>query len=305
MKKNMAIAVIVVLFLLEIITISPSMTAVKTIFVDDDGNADFTHIQDAINSANENDIIYVYNGTYIEHIIINKSIHLIGENTQTTIIKSLEKKDIIQVLDTYLVTISGFTIQNDLEFQEYLAGIFLKNSTDVIIEHNSISGCFDAILLKSSHCLISHNILNKNKIGISFGHYRTNYIPKFTRTYSKSMLSHDYNIITKNSIMNNSENGISICYSSNNNITENCIYHNNYGMKLQQSSNNIISQNNFIENDINAFAFDVSTNLWNNNYWDTWIGIHLSILSMMPYYIPGTILANIDWNPADNPHNFL
>jgi nitrous oxidase accessory protein len=302
MKKNMAMAVIVVFFLLEIIIISPSMTAVKTIYVDDDGIADYTHIQDAINAANENDIVYVYNGTYNEHILLNKAIQLIGENANSTIIKSLEKKDIIQVLNTEMVTISDFTIQNDIEFQEYLAGIYLKNSTDVVIEHNSISGCFDAILLKSSYCVISHNILDKNKIGISFGHYRDSYIDKFTTTYLDNILSHEYNIIIKNSITNNSETGISISYSSENKITENCIFHNTFGIKLQQSSNNKISQNDFIENTINAFAFDVCANMWNNNYWDNWIGLHLSILSMMPYYIPGTLFSNIDWNPAENPH---
>jgi pectin methylesterase-like acyl-CoA thioesterase len=52
--------------------------AAKTWHVDDDGadysEANFTTIQDAITASSDGDIIIVYDGTYQENIIINKSI---------------------------------------------------------------------------------------------------------------------------------------------------------------------------------------------------------------------------------------
>ena len=50
--------------------------------------ADFTCIQNAINAASSNDVIYVYSGVYYENIVINKSIKIMGENNGNTIIAS-------------------------------------------------------------------------------------------------------------------------------------------------------------------------------------------------------------------------
>ncbi len=58
-----------------------------TIYVDDDGGADYTKIQDAINHASNGDTIYVFSGIYYENVIINKyNIKIVGENKNTTII---------------------------------------------------------------------------------------------------------------------------------------------------------------------------------------------------------------------------
>lgn len=38
----------------------------KTIYVDDDGTADYKNIQMAIENASIGDTVYVYNGTYID-----------------------------------------------------------------------------------------------------------------------------------------------------------------------------------------------------------------------------------------------
>src|SRR4030042_7035615 len=58
----------------------------STWIVDDDGPADFSTIQEAINAADDGDTVFVRNGTYYEHIVINKTISLIGENPEDTII---------------------------------------------------------------------------------------------------------------------------------------------------------------------------------------------------------------------------
>ena len=56
------------------------------IYVDNGGGADYTQIQDAIDNADDGNIIYVQNGTYFETLVINKSISLIGASPDKTII---------------------------------------------------------------------------------------------------------------------------------------------------------------------------------------------------------------------------
>jgi len=46
----------------------------------------YTKIQDAIDDAEDGYTVYIYAGTYYENVVVNKTIDLIGENTDTTII---------------------------------------------------------------------------------------------------------------------------------------------------------------------------------------------------------------------------
>lgn len=50
------------------------------IVVDDDGGADYTTIQDAIDNANQGDTICVGTGTYSETVSVNKAVTVTGEN---------------------------------------------------------------------------------------------------------------------------------------------------------------------------------------------------------------------------------
>jgi nitrous oxidase accessory protein len=92
----------------------------RTIVVPDD----YPTIAEAIGNATESDTILVRTGTYDEHsLVITKSISLIGENAENTIIKDIDSPtplfgSSIMVGPTAItisadnVTISGFTINN-------------------------------------------------------------------------------------------------------------------------------------------------------------------------------------------------
>ena len=46
--------------------------------VDDEGDGDFINIQDAIDNANDNDIICIYSGEYEGNVTIDKEVEIIG-----------------------------------------------------------------------------------------------------------------------------------------------------------------------------------------------------------------------------------
>ena len=64
----------------EKVNIAMNSTFMETITVDDEGDGDFTSIQDAIDAAEDGYIIWVYSGIYQETLdIIDKDITLIGK----------------------------------------------------------------------------------------------------------------------------------------------------------------------------------------------------------------------------------
>ena len=90
MKKYILIILIIFLsfyILLNFSNIVKSDTNEKnTLYVGGTGKGNYSSIKEAINIALNGNLIYVYNGSYFENISINKSINLIGENNEHTII---------------------------------------------------------------------------------------------------------------------------------------------------------------------------------------------------------------------------
>ncbi len=86
------------------------------------GQGNFLYLQDAINISSNGDTILIYNGFYHENIIINKSINLIGENRNNTVIDGKENFEIIKINSSY-VNITNIKIQNGS-----ICGILIEDS---------------------------------------------------------------------------------------------------------------------------------------------------------------------------------
>jgi nitrous oxidase accessory protein NosD len=135
-------------------TIYQNPTAQSTniiIYVDDDNtqgpwdgtqNHPYQYIQDAINHAQPKDQIYVFNGTYYEHLHINKPLTIQGESNQHTIIDGYYISHIIYIT-SHNVTLAHFTIQ-----------------------HSGITTNDAAIYISHHHTILKENIIQHNNYGI-------------------------------------------------------------------------------------------------------------------------------------------
>ena len=155
---------IIILILIGSIFIVGSHNSVygETLYVDDDGGADYTSIQDAIDNASDGDTIYVYNGTYYGNIVVDKSIDLIGENRDTTIIDGMQSDDALWIKSPS-VNFSEFTVMNS-SIGSWSSGIRVIeknwwNESDPpdILSNITISDCF----VKNSCCGIWTSYANK------------------------------------------------------------------------------------------------------------------------------------------------
>ncbi|MCD6572855.1 MAG: right-handed parallel beta-helix repeat-containing protein, partial [Thermoplasmata archaeon] len=131
------------------------------LYVGGSGAGNYTKIQDAINAANDGDTIFVYSGIYHENVVIDKSIHLIGEDKNTTIIDGNNAGDVVKIIADD-VTISGFTVQNSGS-DWHNAGIKLDNVQNCHIEHVTVSNnkYYGIMLWYSTNCFITNtNAIN-------------------------------------------------------------------------------------------------------------------------------------------------
>jgi parallel beta-helix repeat protein len=230
----------------------------------------YTTIQEAIDAPNttKGDTIEVDTGTYYEHVIIRKSITLVGEARDTTIIDGNGTGPIIRIAANY-VTVSNFTTKNaGTDISEMYSGnppVCINEGMgthDVKVENNVLLSAVWGILLHGvsavnvSNNIISNIALYAIDLGASYGEHNRNV------TISNNLI-HDFESFGINidgdsqycSIVNNTvENGFSgIDLGSNietliapsNNLVDGNILSNNIAMNLLVESREGSSQEGY------------------------------------------------------------
>ena len=118
---------------------------------------DYPTIQAAINQANPGDTIQVSPGTYQETLFINKTLTLIGEDKNNTILEGSGCGSTVIQANLTTVNISGFTIKGGSN------GIWLEKCSGSVITGNNITATSRSIWLHYSHNnTISDNIVSDN-----------------------------------------------------------------------------------------------------------------------------------------------
>ena len=241
------------------------------LFVGGTGIGNYTSIQDAIDNANDDDTVYVYNGIYSEELVIDVSINLIGSDKNSTIIWSNRSLYVILIKSSG-VNITGFTIQNgktgiyipesNYSFNNIYGniltynweGIRLYNTSNNKIYGNIISdnSNYGIVTYESNNNIIKENFFNDSSNSLFFGRWSDNNIiskNNFTGNYFSIILEYSFNnLIFDNSIIDGNR-GIWLSYSKNNIITNNTLeFNDESGIYLSNSDDNIINQNNFSNN---------------------------------------------------------
>ena len=260
------------------------------LYVGGNGSGNYSKIQDAIDDASDGDIIFVYSGVYPADIIIDKSISLIGENQDNTIIEWGD--DGISIYADG-VTVTKFTIQKCGGFWHrcgiYVASDYNKISKVSIINNVVLNGIF---LEEAFSNIVSENIIENNDYhGIRL-------------QYSS------FNIITDNKISNLAAYGIVLSNSNDNEVYSNTVSQCDWGGigVVSECNDNKLYHNNLIDNYISN-GNDDGISLWDDgypsggNFWSDYVGDDNNSdgIGDIPYDIPGG--DNEDRYPLISPWN--
>jgi len=235
------------------------------LYVGGSGPGNYTTIQDAVNASSDGDTVFVFQGSYYGKVVINKSISLLGENTNRTFINYTYEPDwhsYVVLIFSHDVMFSGFTAVLEQGDGRLLV---LKDSRDCTISHNVFRAKFGINLLNSSYTSIENNSFFTIVAGINIA------------TYSS------YNDITYNWFINAGDpNYLDTCglwmdvYPRENVISDNYFYHcSDYAILSFSPYRNIIERNVILQNLSN----------------DEGIAIHIEYSDSIP---PGNVIREND-----------
>ncbi len=249
----------------------------SVVYVDDDFDEStpqwnitcFNSIQNAINAVAEGGKIIIYDGTYNENLVINKSVAIYGNGN---VCIQGDSGDVV-VINALNVILENLSIKGGDK------GIYVMEDNCRIYNCSVSNNEVYNIWIISSNNVISDCYIGESKYGVGLGGANYNKIYGcFIANHSENGIyfnESQFNLIEKCRIYNNSY-GIYFFNSSFNKIFGNEIKWNGHGAYFVSSdvssNNNIIYHNNFISND--QQAYDECQNIWYNetlqegNYWD-------------------------------------
>lgn len=272
-------------------------TSGNILYVGGSGPGNYSSIQDAINAASDGDTVYVYSGTYYENVNVHKTINLIGENKETTVIDGGGNGNVVDI-SAVEVKINGFTLQNGDPW-----GIKISDSYNNIISGNKLSNNNGSGIYvdKSSNNDINYNTIENNKeAGISLWCPYNNVNENIITNNSMGIYLFDSsnNNIYENTITNNKEGGIYLLGSFNNTIYRNNITNNSKGIEQFLSLNSSISENTITNNREDGVHIDCSGDnkvINNRIIHNNGNGIYLGFLSSGNKIIRNIIANNNDF----------
>ncbi|MCK4576520.1 right-handed parallel beta-helix repeat-containing protein, partial [candidate division WOR-3 bacterium] len=274
---------------------SVETASAKTWYVNDDGGADFTKIQDAIHNASSGDTIIVYEGAYCENIAVPKSLTIVGEKI-SYLVASTYAYCVHITADN--VTVKGFTVRNH---KDGYGGFLIKDVNNCVIAENmieidrgsgfDISGGDNISVIDNVISVnrfsglgadrITDSIIHSNSItGGGIFLYGSNYNEVSGNTISSTLWGaigigtynsegSCHNLISDNIIKNTTKEGISLGSGSNfNEVYNNTIDSSESGLGLSEISNYNIIKNNTVHARYVNFEDTYFNKIYQNNFID-------------------------------------
>lgn len=232
-------------------------------------------IQSAINAHEtiNGHTITVGEGVYHESVVINKTLALIGQGRDRTILETESMVNITTIIADN-VLLSSFTIRSS-HIAAPSNGVLLVNASYCTIQDIFVTGKFVAVKLDRGSCnnLIQNNLFRDNQYGIFL-----------RRRPTEEMVCG--NVLFNNTIIHNFWNGIELARCERNVVEANTLADNGgFGLEIPiytPSYNNIIFHNNFMNNSWNnvpvrqAYDIPAFSNQWDyngeGNHWSDYTG---------------------------------
>jgi len=267
-RKTMILGIIILFFIgnfasaftIEIYKMNKQFCSGDILYVGGNGPGNFTKIQDAIDNASSGDIIFVYNGTYYENVMLYKSINLIGEKKENTIIDGGEMGIPIKVMKSYIY-ISSFTIKNCISRGE---GIQVLTENNIDISDCDILNCYG----NGSSGIEFSNVFDSSIKDCNF----------YNNTGKGIKINNCENIEIESCFIENSYNGIIVWFSSYLKINNTFTINNEDGINVWSSTNvdifnNVVSDNNRKGITISYCEKDSNIDICNNSILNNGHGI--------------------------------
>jgi parallel beta-helix repeat protein len=257
---------------------------------------DFPTIQAAINNASVGDTVFVFNGTYLENVVVNKTIMLIGEDRETTIVDGEGNTFALDVASDN-VSVGGFTIRNSGPRVVQVLNVDYCNLTGNVVT----DGAVGVYLLNAEGSYISSNTVSNNQIGIHFESCDNSTLKNNNVTVNQDAgvhIAYSSNIVaSSNFLAGNTNQGLCLNHSSESTVRENLVTDNGSGIHLHYSSDNTIVENNITGSSEGGLALYYSTgNVVNGN------NINHNGFGMKLVYSGGNTLR--DNHMTSNDYNF-
>ena len=292
-KKGSLIVALIVLLSAFYATLSVVPITVKatTLYVGGPGPGNYTRVQDAIDAANPGDSVYVYSGMNHEHIVIDKTLSLIGEDRRTTVINGSATGSVILVYADG-VFLTGFTVTNggsnlgdsgirpilvqnceitDVTMSNSSIGIYVQDSVNTtIVETTATFSEAGVIIERSSGNVIMNNTfsdINATGVSVYDSYSSTINNNSFNGAWLGISLSNNFTVSmnsgmrgsvsnSQNGIVsNNTGNGVRVSSSSNNTVAYNTLSGPGYyGIELGASSRITVHNNTMVSHGIHIWG---------------------------------------------------
>jgi nitrous oxidase accessory protein len=256
---------------------------------------DYATIQSALDAAQSGDRIHVRNGVYHENLNITKSVSLVGENKDSTIIDGNSSQGYRAPIRIYSnnITVTGFKITDSW------TGVLIGQFNDCKISGNRFTNNHDGIVLSSaSRNVLEANVIERvktNGYGIQLWDSTNNILERNQISSASigiairgqpSISFGENNWVLANILSDCAEQTIMIVSSSNNILVGNTVSNSGRGISLFETDNNTIHHNNFVSNSKQVTdsspepaangGVHYSISQWDDgkegNYWSNYVG---------------------------------
>jgi parallel beta-helix repeat protein len=268
----------------------------KTWTVDDDGQADFSKIQEAINAASDGDTILVKPGAYYENLEVANNVSLVAESQDAVINGTGGSGGLVVRITAKSASVNGFTITGSATgvflFGNYKpnenttsrvhvhtvvsrnrivdvkdVGVYVYWSNGSLVTENTFINSTKGIYSYNSNATITRNLFENNTYGID------------SNLYALDTAGGRIPVCSENIFRNNIYSIYLGWSQAPTEICRNSFINNAYGIFIDRSgASNTIYHNNFINNTQNAQIYEWTKNTWDKsypiggNYWSNYTG---------------------------------